>query len=239
MRRSLLVFGLLLLAAASAQRPSPGPSVSLTPALGIAPRHTVADALGEPFPDTYTVQVPGAGPRTVHNCTDYLALGTAKVSTGSSLDDRTLLSLGVRCVALDWIRSAPTSTHAAAPSAGLAFGALRVFQLPPGLALTLSGDDQGAARKASEAGQSILAVEPDLRLRKGAMWTVGLRCPDWAEQLTLYARGDFLGTGDEQWLVRAAADATGGTYTSTRLFLLRPAHGGWVVARTYPPASGP
>lgn len=206
----------------------------VTPALRMANGLNVAQALVAPFDETFTVHDPSGSSAgmTVRNCRDHLALGRRRLNTDSAMNDQTLLVIGTRCVALDWIATVRSDVHKPQPHFSLR--GLKVQQLPPQLDLIISRDSQEEARDASRRGESILSMEPDITLRVEAPDKARLSTPDWVADLTLYAYGDFLGDGSQQIVLQTNAGVVGGTYRASYLYLLSRKPRGWVVARSYP-----
>lgn len=128
------------------------------------------------------------------------------------------LALGADCHALRALRQAVPAqrTHLA----GFQLDAQTINDLPPDLSLIISQDDVRKVAAARKAGHSWRELQPITRVTPESSHTVLVEGHGWGERLEIDAFGDFNHDGLEDILVKTHAWLTGGTYTTTRLFVL-------------------
>ncbi|WP_263383364.1 hypothetical protein [Granulicella arctica] len=205
----------------SQQIADPNPDLWQSPDLGLGSGKTIGAALLEPFEDTYevTVREPGKlSPATLHNCKEYLRVEDAIYDAGPAPASNSLNYVAARCNALHLLQSARPAVHPTFRD--FDFRHLAVRNLPPGLALIIADEEQKNADRITRHGGSILDLEKDVSVRATRRDEADLATPEWTATLTVLARADFLNDGREELLIRRNAAAIGGTYRSTRIFLL-------------------
>ncbi len=213
-----LYAALCLCFAAFAQAPA---GVWTSPALGLRPGQSLAGALESPFetPFEVTLSAPIKGTAaTLRSCRDYLPVERMIYSAGPAAIANVLRAEGSRCDALDLLRSARPAKRLA--FANFSFQRASVKELPPGLALLPSDEQQRVARDLAERGGSLFDLEKKVVLRAKSRNQAELSTGDWTATLTVWGRGDFLGDGREELLLWRNAAALGGTLRSSRVFLL-------------------
>jgi hypothetical protein len=82
-------------------------------------------------------------------------------------------------------------------------------------------DERNAAQESAAHCQSWKQFDKHLRITRKSPGRFGIRTEFWSGDLSLYARGDLDGDGDEDVLVRRDGGAEGGgSYAGSALFLL-------------------
>jgi hypothetical protein len=191
------------------------------PELGLGAGESIEVALAEPLGDTFEVTLDAShqsARKTLQSCRDYLSVARFIYSAGPAVDSNVLYFEGARCDALNLLRSARPALHPVFQN--FSFKHLAVKNLPPGMALIIANEEQRDADWITRKGGSILNLDSSVRLHATGPDKAELVTQDWTADLTVLARADFFGNGSEQLLLRRDAAATGGTYRSTRIFLL-------------------
>ena len=197
-----------------------GADIWLSPDLGLSGNKSINAALSEPLEDNYTITLGTAPHQTtaiLHNCKDYLHVEKSSYDAGPAVVSNVLHYEGARCDALDLLRSARPALHPAFYD--FSFKHILSKDLPASLALLVNEEQQQLAERIDRRGGSIVDLEK-VALHPRGPYEAELVATDWTATLTVLARADFLGDGNEELLIRRNVAAIGGTLRSTTVFLL-------------------
>ena len=212
----LLLFSFI----ASSQTAAPKDKVQWSPLLKLENRKEIDQRLSQPFGDVFQGTV-GGNSATISNCTEFLKISGKGFHAADNMQATVLHNDGVDCVALNMLRTAKAPRRHLLPGFEINSDSLRV--LPPELSPGVSWEMIAKAKAAGEAGSSWKTYVPDANAVAIGENQISVSQADWKTQVTLYARGDFSGRGNEEVLVRCDYAATKGTFRNSQLFLL--AHG--------------
>ncbi len=176
----------------------------------------------KPFEEDFLVGVasPNEGAkRTLHRCSDYLAVRDSITDMGPSVTANALRATGTRCDALDLLNHARRAPRPC--FANFTFKRLAIHNLPAELALTVSREDERYVQQASQRGLPLTAVAGRAILRASSADDATVSVPSaWTSRLIALARADFLGDGREELMVRSTSWVEEGTFQTSHLFLL-------------------
>jgi hypothetical protein len=180
-------------------------------------RQAIDARLAQPFGDVFQGKAQGEK-ATIENCNDYLRLSTQSFQAEDNRAAGILHNDAVECVALAMLRSARVPGAALLP--GFQMNAETLNRLPPELAPAVSNELIAREKAADAARGSWKTYAPNSKAVVQGPGRLSVSQTGWRTQLTLYARGDFSGKGNEELLLRADYHAQQGTYGNSKLFLL-------------------
>jgi hypothetical protein len=195
--------------------------VWIAPELG-ATLATLDQALKHPFDEPFHVTIMKADKTekqvTINNCDDYNRIAS-KIYGGLSDNDFQVISYnGVSCLTIKTLQMARPAKRSYVKN--FHFNQASAKLLPPQLGLVISPDDEDRVHELSLRHKSLSDYEK-ISIHEIHDASAKLRGDGWIGYLTVLARGDFIGTGLEELLVRRQAHVTeGGTYGVTELFEL-------------------
>jgi hypothetical protein len=180
----------------------------------------IDSALTGPLPDEFEVRFEGRRDdrRTIRTCTDFLAIVDKPFDTDNERDWQLIWAQGLRCVALNWLKSAQPAKISLIDNFHLDRRAAE--SLPPQLALPVAREEVERARKAAAACQSIKILEPSTKTKVRSKTRITFEGQGWEAEVIEYARGDFDGDGFEDLLLRRDGGLKGGSYHRTNVFIL-------------------
>lgn len=186
--------------------------------------------LKQPFGDVFQGTVRGQKV-TVSNCADYLRLSAEGFEPNGVQAAQILHSDGVKCEALSLLRAGRAPRIGAMAGFQMTVNALSM--LPAELAPAVSNEVIAQEKAADASGGTWQSFAPKSQVKVLSPWRITVTQPNWSTQLTVYARGDFSGSGADEVLIRADYHALQGTYGNSKLFLLKPGLklGRWQLVR--------
>ncbi len=178
--------------------------------------------LRKPFEENFLVEVgrsENSNKKNVHNCLDYLSVRTSITDWGPSMIANILRIQAVRCDALDLLSHARQASHPCFER--FTFTRLTAKNLPAKLSLVVSREDERDVKNASIRGLPVTFLSDHIVWRPRGQNVASLIVPSqWSSRLTVIARADFLGNGEEELMVRSETSVTDGTYRTLHLYLL-------------------
>jgi hypothetical protein len=190
-------------------------------ALNLAMQTDVEARLLEPFPEGVDEQRTDSSGRvekaTADNCVSLLRLRregfVAKISRDLELERY----LGADCLTLEILKKAEPAKMTFLAQFRLDDSAADL--LPPTLAFAPTTTDTEAVEAAAKKGLAWRQYDPGM---KSVRQNEALVLHDtwWRIKLQIYARGDFNSDGIEDVVIRTDEEATQGSYSGTKLFLL-------------------
>jgi hypothetical protein len=191
--------------------------VRWSPRLKLMSRQEIDKRLAEPFGDIFQGSAQGQKV-SVASCADYLQVSGKGFQPDGPHAAGILHNDAVECVALNMLKWARDPRAGFLPGFQMTVNTLSV--LPPELAPAVSSETMEKEEAADALGGTWRSFAPPAQVRVVGPWRIVVTQPNWSTQVTLYARGDFSGGGQEELLMRADYHALGGTYGNSKLFLL-------------------
>jgi len=217
----------LLLAATPPAPPSaataPEPTkVSWSSELKLPSLAGIDAALAEPLRDSWEVILHDKSVRPVKTCKDVLAVAKVEFDLppdhSSDSDWNSLVSQSIRCFALDALKSAKPAS--ASYLRWFTFNRAGIGKLPAGFSLAILEDEAKQIAKAEKACKPWGKYDPQLKVKVDGTNDGAVDANGWAGRVTLYARGDLDGDGNEDLMLYRYGQVEGGGATDETVFIV-------------------